>query len=437
MSDIVIYTKRYCSYCVWAKRLLEAKGAEFTEIDVSADAVQFETMMQRSGGRMTAPQIFLGDLHVGGFDELSAMDSRGELDPVLDGLDGGGRVTREDEQPGPMAPGSQENPVADNHRKLIVLGSGCAGLTAAIYAARANLEPLVVTGHEFGGQLYTTTDVENFPGFPEGIQGPELIDRMKAQAERFGAEFVVGHASRLELGEPPFKVGLEDGTDHTADALIVATGASPRELGVPGERELRGYGVSTCATCDAAFFRDREVAVVGGGDSAMEEALFLTKFASKVTIIHRRDEFRASAIMQERALAHARIEVLWDTVVTKFVGSQEKGLQALELDSVVGGERRELAVDGCFVAIGHIPNTEILSGSAVNLNDSGYVQAQPSGRPLPFTGIEGVFVAGDNHDHHYRQAITAAGYGCRAALDAEKWLAAREAMDAHAEPVER
>lgn len=426
MSEIVVYTKRSCSSCAWAKRLLDSKGASWREIDVSGDPGRLEQMIERADGRRTAPQIFVGDHHVGGFDELAAMDARGELDSLLAST---GPAAGNDDTPN-EANDEESEPVAENHHQLIILGSGCAGLTAAIYAARANLEPLVVTGLEFGGQLYTTTDVENFPGFPEGIQGPELIDRMKAQAERFGAEFLTGQAEAVTLGESPFEIRLEGGDTRTCDALIVATGASPRELGAPGERELRGYGVSTCATCDAAFFRDREVAVVGGGDSAMEEGLFLTKFASKVTIIHRRDEFRASAIMQERALAHDKIEVLWNSVVTEFVGTPEEGLQKLRIQDVNTQEERDLPVDGCFVAIGHVPNTEILAGSDVSLNEAGYVQEEPSGRPLPFTGVEGVFVAGDNHDHHYRQAVTAAGYGCRAALDAEKWLTAREATAA-------
>ncbi|NKB90201.1 MAG: thioredoxin-disulfide reductase [Acidobacteria bacterium] len=313
--------------------------------------------------------------------------------------------------------------MSDNHRPVIILGSGCAGLTAAIYTARANLAPLVVSGREFGGQLYTTTDVENFPGFPEGIQGPDLIDNMKAQAERFGAEILLGHAESLQVAERPFGVALEGGVEYTCDALIVATGASPKPLGVPGEMELRGYGVSTCATCDAAFFRERPIAVIGGGDSAMEEALFLTKFASKVTLIHRRDEFRASPVMAERVMASDKIEVMWNTVTKEFVGSSDTGLTSVRVADVNTGEESDLAVDGCFIAIGHDPNTAILKGLDVAVDDLGYVT--DGDRPLPFTSIEGLFVAGDIHDHHYRQAITASGYGCRAALDAERWLTNR------------
>lgn len=436
MSDIVVYTKTFCGYCVWAKRLLASKDVEFAEINVSGNRELLEQMMARSGGRMTAPQIFIGDYHVGGFDQLAAMDARGELDALLEQQigsksgtngthagNGGPGSTPDSGSESSAADPSKEASVSDNHRQLIILGSGCAGLTAAIYSARANLEPLVITGREFGGQLYTTTDVENFPGFPEGIQGPELIENMKAQAERFGAEFVMAHASSLETEERPFGVVLESGDRYTADAVIVATGASPKELGIPGERDLRGYGVSTCATCDAAFFRERPIAVVGGGDSALEEALFLTKFASKVTILHRRDEFRASPIMSERALANDKIEVMWNTVATECIGSAETGLTAVRTMNVETNEEQDLAVDGCFIAIGHDPNTEILRGLNVQLDELGYVA--DGEKPLPATAIEGLFVAGDVHDHHYRQAITASGYGCRAALDAERWLTNR------------
>jgi thioredoxin reductase (NADPH) len=423
MAQIVLYTKSFCPYCVWAKQLLARKQVEWTEINVSGNMAQFERMIERSGGRYTAPQIFIGDVHVGGFDELAALDSRGGLDPLLRRVlpDGAAPRTATGTDNGTDL---QEEDVTDEHRKLIILGSGPAGLTAAIYTARAGFDPIVITGREFGGQLYTTTDVENFPGFPEGIMGPELIDRMKAQAERFGAEIVFDHVNVLNLSERPFAVTLDGGGRYTCDAVIVATGAAPKELGVAGERDLRGYGVSTCATCDAAFFRDRKVAIVGGGDSAMEEALFLTKFASEVTVIHRRDEFRASQIMQDRLLAHDKIEVLWNTTVVEFVGSQDSGLTSLRLSDTKTGEESTLEVAGCFVAIGHTPNTEIFVDSAVSRDENGYVTA--GDRELPSTQIDGVFVAGDNHDHHYRQAITAAGYGCRAALDTEKWFAAQD-----------
>ena len=320
-------------------------------------------------------------------------------------------------------------------RNVIILGSGCAGLTAAIYAARANLGPLVIEGVEFGGQLYTTTDVENFPGFPEGIMGPELIDRMKAQAARFGAEFVSGQdATELDLGQRPFKVTLESGDAHFCDALIIATGASPKMLGIANEMELRGYGVSTCATCDGAFFRDQEIAVVGGGDTAMEEALFLTRFASKVYVLHRRDELRASKIMQDRAFANETIEFLWNTEIKELKGDQQSGLTGLRTVNNKTGDESELDVSGCFIAIGHEPNTEALTSSPIRLDDQRYVT--PDGYPFPLTAVEGLFVAGDVHDHHYRQAVTAAGHGCAAAIDAERYLEATQRSTQVAEAAE-
>ena len=417
MAEIVVYTKSYCAYCHWATELLAAKGASWREINVSGDPKLLAEMIERAGGCRTAPQVFVDDNHLGGYDEISALDAQGALDGMLAAaVAPAGNGASPDNTPVVSKPAE----ASDLHRRLIVLGSGCAGLTAAIYAARANLAPLVVEGREFGGQLYTTTDVENFPGFPEGIQGPELIDRMRTQAERFGARFIRGHAAELDLGERPISVVLESGERHTSDALIIATGASPKELGVPNERQLRGYGVSTCATCDAAFFRDQEVAVVGGGDSAMEEGLFLTKFASKVYVIHRRDRLRASQIMQNRALQHERMEFLWNTEVKDFQGSPETGLTGVTIVDNRNQEERLLRVSGCFIAIGHDPNTEVLQQSTIKLDDLGYVIGD--GRQLPSTEIDGVFVAGDVHDHRYRQAITAAGYGCRAAMDVEKWL---------------
>ncbi len=313
-------------------------------------------------------------------------------------------------------------------RNVIILGSGCAGLTAAIYTGRAGLKPLVIEGLEFGGQLYTTTDVENFPGFPEGVMGPELIDRMKAQAERFGAEFLpYQSASELDFTERPIKVTTGSDETYSCHALIIATGASPKPLGLPNEMELRGYGVSTCATCDGAFFRDQEIAVVGGGDTAMEEALFLTRFASKVYVLHRRDELRASKIMQDRALANDKLEFLWNTEILEFLGDTESGLQGLRITNNKTGEERDLAVHGCFIAIGHDPNTEMLTDTPISLDGQGYVT--PAGLHFPFTPIDGVFVAGDVHDHHYRQAVTAAGHGCAAAIDAERYLEATLGTD--------
>jgi thioredoxin reductase (NADPH) len=299
---------------------------------------------------------------------------------------------------------------------VVILGSGCAGLTAAIYAARANLEPLVVLGIESGGQLSLTTDVENYPGFPQGVQGPDLIQRMRHQAERFGARFLAGEATAADLSGRPIVLTVESETVQT-HALVICSGASARMLGIPGERQLLGHGVSTCATCDGAFFRDREVAVVGGGDSAMEEALFLTRFASRVHVIHRRDQLRASKIMQERALANPKIHFHWNTHVTEILGDTE--VTGVGLWSHRSDERWVMPVDGVFLAIGHVPNTQIFR-EQLPLDAQGYIILAEGGRSL--TSVEGVFAGGDVHDHIYRQAVTAAGAGCRAAMDAERYL---------------
>lgn len=302
-------------------------------------------------------------------------------------------------------------------RNVIILGSGPAGLTAALYAARANLKPLVVEGFEPGGQLTLTTSVENFPGFPDGILGPELMEQMKAQAAKFGAEFVSGDATAADLGEKPFKVHVED-KSFEAHALIVATGASARWLGLDNEKRLVGRGVSSCATCDGAFFRDQELAVVGGGDTAMEEALFLTRFASKVSIIHRRDELRASKVMQDRAFQNPKIEFIWNSVVEDIIG--EHSVEGVRLKNVRSGEETVLNCGGVFVAIGHTPNTSIFKGQ-LNMDETGYIEVTQH----TLSSVEGVFVAGDVHDLRYRQAITAAGSGCMAAIDAERWLEAQ------------
>jgi thioredoxin reductase (NADPH) len=299
---------------------------------------------------------------------------------------------------------------------VIILGSGCAGLTAAIYAARANLEPLVVMGVEAGGQLSLTTEVENYPGFPDGIQGPELIDRMRRQAERFGARYEAGDATAVDLSVRPFVVEIE-GDPRRTRTLIVCSGATARMLGVRGEKQLLGHGVSTCATCDAAFFRDQEVIVVGGGDSAMEEALFLARFARRVYVVHRRDELRASKIMQERGLSHEKIEFVWNTHVTEILG--ERQVEGVGLWNHATGQRWEMKVDGVFLAIGHVPNTAIFENQ-LEMDAQGYLVPKNPGRSL--TDVEGVFIGGDVHDHVYRQAITAAGAGCRAAMDAERYL---------------
>jgi thioredoxin reductase (NADPH) len=308
-------------------------------------------------------------------------------------------------------------------RDTVILGSGCAGLTAAIYTGRAGLNPLVLEGHEPGGQLSITTLVENFPGWPDGIQGPELIENMKKQAERFGATFQLAHLSRVELSAHPIKLHTSVGEVHTR-TLIVASGASARWLGLPSEQALIGHGVSSCATCDGFFFRGKEIAVVGGGDSAMEEALFLTRFASKVTLLHRRESFRASKIMLERAIAHPNIELRTNTVVEEVLGVDEKEVKALKLRDVTSGERGELAVSAMFLGIGHEPNAKMFRGQ-IDLDEDGYIKTV--GNVLTtHNGVvaPGVFACGDVQDRRYRQAITAAGSGCMAALEAEKYLEA-------------
>lgn len=304
------------------------------------------------------------------------------------------------------------------HTKLLIIGSGPAGYTAALYAARGRLDPVVVGGRETGGQLMLTTDVENYPGFPDGILGPDLMELFRKQAERFGASMVDKNVTSIDASKQPFKVDVE-GTEYTADAIVVATGASSKWLNLESETKLRGHGVSSCATCDGAFFRDVDLVVVGGGDSAMEEALFLTKFASKVTIVHRRHEFRASKIMAERVLKHDKIDVIWDSEVVEILGDDK--VSGVKLKNVKSGETSTKDVSGVFIAIGHIPNTGFLKG-VVDLDEKGYIRMQDRSA----TSVEGIFGAGDVHDVRYRQAITAAAAGCRAAMDAEKWLEAKE-----------
>lgn len=304
------------------------------------------------------------------------------------------------------------------HTQVAIIGSGPAGLTAAIYASRALLQPVVIGGREFGGQLMTTTEVENFPGFPDGIMGPELMQRLRAQAERFGATMLEENAQSITVNTQPFTIQAES-QEITADAVIFATGASTKWLGLPSETKLRGHGVSSCATCDGFFFRGKAIAVVGGGDSAMEEATFLTRFASKVYLIHRRDEFRASKIMVEKAKADPKIELVLNSEVKEILG--ENNVTGIRLMNVATKEEQDLALSGVFIAIGHQPNTTLVKG-AVELDDQGYVKVKERSR----TSLSGIFVAGDVHDHHYRQAITAAGWGCAAALEVERYLAARE-----------
>jgi thioredoxin reductase (NADPH) len=401
MADVVIYTKDSCPFCVSAKKLLDSKGVPYREIRVTGSRALEEEMIRRSGS-ITAPQVFIDGQGVGGSDELFDLDDSGELDRMLGKASGAMDKSREE----------QKRTVED----LVILGSGTAGLTAAIYTARANLKPMVVEGRAAGGQLTLTTEVENFPGFPSGILGPELIGQMRQQAERFGARFLIGDATAASLKESPLTLTL-DGEKVQTRALIIATGADARLLGLESERKLIGHGVSTCATCDGFFFRDKEILVVGGGDSAMEEATFLTKFASKVTVVHRRDKLRASKIMQEKAFKNPRIVFAWDSAVEEIRAGAKGKVESAILKNLKTGKKTEVACAGVFVAIGHIPNTKIFQGQ-LEMDENGYLIT----RKGTATSLPGVFAAGDVADHIYRQAITAAGTGCMAALDAERYL---------------
>jgi thioredoxin reductase (NADPH) len=397
MPSIVLYTKPACPYCDMAKRLLASKGQSWTEIDVEADPGRRAEMIERSG-RRTVPQIWIGERHVGGFDDLSELERRGELDALLGSKRSAGSGAE--------------------HHRLVIVGGGPAGYTAALYAGRAELAPVTVAGLQAGGQLMLTTDVENYPGFPEGVTGPALMELFQKQAERFGARVLLEDATRIDLARRPFRVETEERA-FTCDALIFATGAAAKWLGIESEKRLQNRGVSACATCDGALYRGKAMAVVGGGDTAMEEALFLTRFATRVTVIHRRNELRASKIMQERARRNEKIDFVWNSVVEEVLGDDfVTGVRVRDLET---GAIRDLAVDALFVAIGHVPNTEVVRGQ-LELDDVGYVKVEPG---TTRTSVEGVFACGDAMDPTYRQAVTAAGTGCMAAIDAERWLAAR------------
>ncbi len=398
MPRILMYTQSGCPYCDRAKELLRAKGQTWDEINIERVEGALAEMIERSE-RRTVPQIWIGEVHVGGFDDLADLERAGKLDPLL---------------------GRGEVQAAEAERvKLVIVGSGPAGYTAAIYSARAELEPVVIAGMAFGGQLMLTTDVENYPGFPEGITGPEMMELFQKQAERFGSRVYLEDATEVDLSQRPFRIATES-RSFLADALIVATGASARWLGLESEERLQNRGVSACATCDGALFRDVEIAVVGGGDTAMEEALFLTRFGSKVHVIHRRDELRASRIMAERALRHQKIELVWDSVVEEVLG--DDAVNGVRLRNLKTGSTTELAVGALFIAIGHTPNSELFR-PWLKSDDTGYLLVEPGSTR---TNVEGVFACGDVIDASYRQAVTAAGTGCMASLDAERWLAERE-----------
>ena len=421
---VEIYTKENCPYCDRAKDLFDEKGVEYETYNVTGDEELFEEMVERADGRKTAPEVFVDDELVGGYDQTKAMDEAGDLDEKL------GIVA---------ADGGPE------HKRLIVAGSGIAGLTAAIYAARSNNDPLVLEGDEPGGQLTLTTDVENYPGFPEGISGPDLINNMKEQAKRFGAEVKNGVIEDVDASGRPFRVEMANGDVYTADALIAASGASARTLGIPGEDAMMGYGVSTCATCDGAFFRGEEMIVVGGGDAAFEEANFLTKFAEKVYLVHRREEFRAEDYWIDRVqekVDDGEIEIVRNTEVTEIEGSPEEGVETVSLVRNPEGypsdklddpetEAFEMEVGALFVAIGHTPNTGYLEGTGVEMDDAGYIKTKGGkGGGQTKTGVPGLFGAGDVVDFHYQQAVTAAGMGCKAALDADDYLETIETEEA-------
>jgi len=396
MPTITMYTKDDCPYCENAKRLLASKGQTWTEIDIVADPARRDEMIERSG-RRTVPQIWIGDRHVGGFDDLAALDRAGELDELL---------------------GLHPEHAKAEHARLVIVGSGPAGWTAAIYSARAQLEPVVIAGLMTGGQLMLTTDVENYPGFPESVSGPEMMERFQKQAERFGARSFQEDATRIDLSKRPFRVETAERA-FTADAVILATGASARWLGIESEQRLMNRGVSACATCDGALYKGKPMAVVGGGDTAMEEALFLTRFATEVTVIHRRNELRASKIMADRAQKNEKIKFLWDSEVAEIVG--DDFMSGLRVRNLKTGKVSDVGVEALFVAIGHKPNTELVAGQLA-LDEVGYIKVEPGSTR---TAIEGVFACGDATDPTYRQAVTAAGTGCMAAIDAERWLAAQ------------
>ncbi len=400
MAHVVMYTQDVCPFCDRAKELLRRKRATWDEINIEREPGRRDEMIERSG-RRSVPQIWIDAVHVGGSDELAELERRGRLDALL-GTEGD----------------RQLRSAAESHSPVLIVGSGPAGYTAAIYAARAELRPRVIAGYAFGGQLMLTTDVENYPGFPDGITGPDMMELFQKQAERFGARVCMNDGTRIDLDARPFRVETDDGS-FTGDALIVATGASARWLGLESEQRLQNRGVSACATCDGALFRGKPMAVVGGGDTAIEEALFLTRFATRVFVIHRRDALRASKIMQDRALTNQKIEFVWSSVVEEVLG--EDAVTGLRIRHRETGEASQLDVEALFVAIGHDPNTQLFRPQ-LEMNDAGYLVVE-SGSSR--TNVEGVFACGDVMDPTYRQAVTAAGTGCMAAIDAERWLAER------------
>ncbi|WP_459889010.1 FAD-dependent oxidoreductase [Halostagnicola bangensis] len=463
MSDeprVEIYTKENCPYCEKAKDLFDAKGVEYETYNVTGDEELFEEMIERADGRKTAPEVFIDDELIGGWDETSALDETGELDEKLGietetgdvpkGHRNGDSAERSSANHSSGQSPREDGEAADSveHRKLIIAGTGIAGLTAAIYAGRGDNDPLVIEGDEPGGQLTLTTDVANYPGFPDGIGGPELVNNMKEQAKQFGAELKNGIIANVDASSRPFRVELTNGDVYTADAVIAASGASARTLGIPGEDELMGYGLSTCATCDGAFFRDEDMLVVGGGDAAMEEASFLTKFADTVYIAHRREEFRAEQYWIDRVheqVEDGDIEIMKNTELLEIHGSPEEGVDHVTLAQNDAGhptdrlddpetDQFEFDVGAVFFAIGHTPNTDYLEGTGVEMDADGYLQTKGGdGAGQTETDVSGIFGAGDVVDYHYQQAVTAAGMGSKAALDVDEYLEDQERASAAGE----
>jgi len=410
MNNLKVYTQDWCSYCVRAKDLLREKKIAFEEIDITHDVDLQEEVQDRSGQR-TVPQIFIDDRPIGGYTELAALIGNGELVQISNSS-GTGVQTR--------------SPKKMEHHRLIIVGSGPAGYTAAIYAARAGLNPVIITGVEEGGQLTTTTDVENWPSGGPTLQGPELMERFREHAERFETKLIRDHIDEIDLDGRPFRLKGDQG-NYTADALILATGASAQYLGLASEELYKGRGVSACATCDGFFYKDKPVAVVGGGNTAVEEALFLANIASHVTLVHRRDQFRAEKILQARLfrkVTEGKVDIIWSHEVDDFIGD-DSGLTAVHLSDVESGEGQTLDVGGLFVAIGHRPNTSLLDGKVhmtkAYLNVQGGFHGDATATSQP-----GLFAAGDVADPVYRQAITSAATGAMAALDAERYLAGLE-----------
>lgn len=404
MTNIIMYTKDVCPFCDRAKALLKAKGAEFTEINISNDDAVRAEMIDRSG-RKSVPQIFIDDCHVGGFDDMAALEAAGDLDPLL------GRDGMQD--------------LVETHHKVVVIGSGPAGYSAAIYAARAGLEPALISGLEVGGQLTTTTDVENWPGGADGLQGPELVAHMRDHAQRAGATLLNDVIVSADLSKHPFRLTGNTGT-YLAETVIVATGATAKFLGLPSEAAFKGRGVSACATCDGFFFKDKKVVVVGGGNSALEEAMYLSNIVSHVTIVHRRDQFTAEQVLKDRVeslVASGAVDVLWNQEVTDVLGKDS--VSHLRLKDTVTGVEQQIATDAMFVAIGHDPNTRLFAEYLKT--QSGYLVTE-GGRSgsATQTSVPGVFAAGDVADPIYRQAVTSAASGAMAALDAERFIGRKE-----------